>query len=78
MAADDTFIERAIVEITRSVDDPGLTKKWTEAERVRKEAERKAKLEREALAEKHAEEMRLASMVTCPHCGKQFSTEDVA
>ncbi len=48
-----------------------------DAERVRKETERKAELEREELAKKHAEEMRLASMVTCPHCGKQFSTEDV-
>ena len=49
-----------------------------EAEKARKEAEAKAKREREEYERQMAEERRLASMVTCPHCGKQFSTEDVA
>lgn len=49
-----------------------------EAEKARKEAEAKAKREREQYEAQLAEQRRLASMVTCPECGHQFSTEEQA
>lgn len=47
------------------------------AETARVEAEKRAAQERADLEAKHADERKAASMVTCPFCGGQFSTEDI-
>ena len=72
--------ERERKRLKKEADD----KLAAERKRLKKEADDNLAAERkradakdEALAKKHAEEMRLASMVTCPHCGHEFSTEDV-